>query len=239
MFSRPRTFVSIAIAAIAFCTASAELPKDSPFGQGGTNGAAAESDPLEFAGVSTIGKKTMINLYDRQAKHGFWVQEGQKSEGVTVVKYDAAHDQVTVRRDGAEKTLSLRAASAVVSGPATPASIVPAIPGPAVPATGPTAPATSIATSPATPATDPAANTPQARAKQEEEARMLVSDLLEIGIAQRKAYEDAQRRAASGQTAQPNAATPAAPPAQANASGAAPAGQPTGTGTASPAPTGG
>jgi hypothetical protein len=39
---------------------------------------------------------------------------------------------------------------------------------------------------------------------------MLVSDLLEIGMAQRKAYEDAQKKAASGPPDQP--APPAPPP---------------------------
>ena len=33
--------------------------------------------------------------------------------------------------------------------------------------------------------------------KQERDARMLVSDLLEIGMAQRKAYEEAQKKAAA------------------------------------------
>jgi hypothetical protein len=36
---------------------------------------------------------------------------------------------------------------------------------------------------------------PGSIAQQETEARMLVSDLLEIGIQQRKAYEDAQKKA--------------------------------------------
>jgi hypothetical protein len=39
--------------------------------------------------------------------------------------------------------------------------------------------------------------TPAAIAHQEQEARMLVSDLLEIGMAQRKAYEEAQKKAAA------------------------------------------
>ena len=47
---------------------------------------------------------------------------------------------------------------------------------------------------------------PLSIARQEEEARMLVSDLLEIGMAQRKAYEEKQKQAAD-----PNAA-PATPP---------------------------
>ena len=54
--------------------------------------------------------------------------------------------------------------------------------------------------------------TPEVQQKQETEARMLVSDLLEIGMAQRKAYEDAQRRAATGENAPPAAAAGAPPP---------------------------
>ena len=47
------------------------------------------------------------------------------------------------------------------------------------------------------------------------EARMLVSDLLEIGMVQRKAYEEAQRRAAAGGDGDtPTPATSAAPSAQ-------------------------
>ena len=37
--------------------------------------------------------------------------------------------------------------------------------------------------------------------KQEREARMLVSDLLEIGMQQRKAYEEAARKAAAAKQA--------------------------------------
>lgn len=219
MFFRSHILVCAAVAAIAVGTVSAETPN--PFGQAGTGASnATQGDPLEFAGVSTIGSKIMINLYDQQAKHGFWVQEGKSSEGVTVVKYDAAHDQVTVRRNGAEKTLPLRAPGPVVNGPASAPPIAPSA-APAAPV-GPVAPAPASTTAPATPPNDPAANTPQARARQEEEARMLVSDLLEIGIAQRKAYEDAQRRAAAGQSGQSNPASQSAQTSAAN-----PAGQPT------------
>jgi hypothetical protein len=58
--------------------------------------------------------------------------------------------------------------------------------------------------------------------RQETEARMLVSDLLEIGMAQRRAYEEAQRKAADGtaQTANaqpaPGTSTPHVVPAQPN-----------------------
>ena len=46
--------------------------------------------------------------------------------------------------------------------------------------------------------------------RQEAEARMLVSDLLEIGMAQRRAYEEAQRRQAQGNP--PPAPAPGGPP---------------------------
>ena len=39
---------------------------------------------------------------------------------------------------------------------------------------------------------------PGSAAQEQREARMLVSDLLEIGIQQRKAYQEAKQRAASG-----------------------------------------
>ena len=48
--------------------------------------------------------------------------------------------------------------------------------------------------------TPPVSPAEQAVAKQEAEARNLVSDLLEIGMAQRKAYEEAQRRQQQGDT---------------------------------------
>jgi hypothetical protein len=204
---------ALAAASVSVRLVGAELPKDSPFNQAGGGKVATKDESLEFAGVSTVGKKTMINLYDREAKRGFWVQEGTTSDGVTVVKYDSSHDQVTIRRNGAEKLLPLRAASAVVSGPVV---------APTIPAMQPISPPPPIAGStpaapPITPATDPAAPTPttpaaQTRARQEEEARMLVSDLLEIGIAQRKAYEEAQRKASGQPQSQPG--TAGAQPAQ-------------------------
>lgn len=223
MSLRFRTFLCASVAALAACTATADTPN--PFGQAGTGAStASQTEDLEFAGVSTIGSKTMINLYDQAAKHGFWIQEGKSSDGVTVVRYDAAHDQVTVRRNGLEKTLPLRAPGQVVNGPASAPPIAPGVAAPPEPV-GPAAPMPA----PTTATNNPPANTPQARAKQEEEARMLVSDLLEIGIAQRKAYEEAQRRAAAGQSAQP--ATPSSQSATPETSGQATS---TGTTTATP-----
>jgi hypothetical protein len=53
---------------------------------------------------------------------------------------------------------------------------------------------------------DAAVTPPSAQnlAQEQREARMLVSDLLEIGVQQRKAYQDAKRKAAPESNAQPS-----------------------------------
>lgn len=189
-----RTVCLAAIAVGSSFASAADAAKDSPFAQAGSASSAATTvDSIEFSGVSTVGKKTMINLYDKRDKRSFWVEAGTTVDGLTVVNYDNNHDQITVRANGAEKLLPLRPPSAVVNGTTTPAPLAPAPIAPAAAPTGPTQPAA-----------------PLSQARQEEEARMLVSDLLEIGMAQRKAYEEAQRRAAAGQTAQPPQQTQAA-----------------------------
>ena len=151
------------------------------------------ADSLEFAGVMSVGGKTMINLYDKQSKQSYWVETGATLGGITVVKYDGAKDEVTIRQDGAEKNIPLRTGAGVMNAPA---SSAPAAAAPTGAAATPTTSATPISQ--------------LSKARQEEEARMLVSDLLEIGMAQRKAYEDAQRRIQNGQPAQAPAAPDAA-----------------------------
>jgi hypothetical protein len=207
---------------------AADLPKGSPFGQAGATATPATPGDLEFAGVSTVGKKTMINLYNKQSKESFWVEAGTTKNGVTVVKYDSPHDQVTIRQNGVEKLLPLRAPSAVVSGPTAPVSAL--APAQTEPAPAPSTPGAAAPTTTST--------TSLSQARQEEEARMLVSDLLEIGMAQRRAYEEARRKAAAGQTGQP-AQQPAAAQDQGTAPAAAqPAPQPA-EGTPPSPPSGG
>lgn len=178
---------------LAVLTAGLVTPAIGADSSAPSQAAASGPDNYEFSGVSTVGKKTMVNLYDKTQKRSFWVEAGTTSAGVTVVSYDMQKDQITLRSDGREKVLPLRPPSAVVNGTVT----VPAAPV-ATPAPAPTP---AIAAAPAA---------PLSQARQEEEARMLVSDLLEIGMAQRKAYEEAQKRQASGQSGTTgNATTPA------------------------------
>lgn len=184
-------------------------------------GSVSSGETIEFAGV-IIGRKTDLIFYDKTTKKSRWVSLGETNEGIQAIRYDAERATAEVRINGVAKTLPLRKSNlaAAVINPANPiAPVAPAYagfniapPAPALvapaaqPVTGagaapgaaPTG--TEIAPQPGaatvTPASTPAE---QVVAKQEAEARNLVSDLLEIGMAQRKAYEEAQRRQQQGE----------------------------------------
>ncbi len=202
------------------------LPKQSPFLPADAPAAApANSESYELAAVSTVGKKTTVNVYDKTAKKGRWIAVGESVEGISVVSYDAKRELIVARIAGAEKTLTLRRSGGpngvAQAGGAQPmfrpaaANPMPAIVPTTVPQTAVPQTAVqgfSVAPAPGTaplPKQEPPP-TPGSVAHQEQEARMLVSDLLEIGMAQRKAYEEAQRKGATGET--PANSTSAATP---------------------------
>ncbi len=189
------------------------LPKRSPFesASGPAAPSAAANETIEFAGVSTIGKKTDLIFKNKTSNKTSWITKGETKDGISLLNYDALKDQAVVKIDGVEKVLTLRKAGGG-SGAVQPVAAVPTgynIPAPAPSPSGAAAPVPVPVTVAATPAVPAAPQTEQQ--KQETEARMLVSDLLEIGMAQRKAYEDAQRKAAEGGTT-PTAETPAKQP---------------------------
>src|SRR5688500_14872751 len=186
------------------------LPKRSPFELRGAPATptAATNETIEFAGVSSIvGKKTDLIFYDKTAKKSHWIAQGETKEGISVVNYDERREEVVVKVNGATKTLALRK-QAAASGAGRTAATVPTVfntplPAPAgfnVAATGPVAqtPAANAPTVPMAPpipvnaAEQPATPPPapgspaEIQSRQETEARMLVSDLLEIGMAQRR-----------------------------------------------------
>ncbi|MSU50229.1 MAG: hypothetical protein EXS37_14280 [Opitutus sp.] len=196
------------------------LPKNSPFMPVGTTpgAVAAANENFEFAGVSSVGKRTDLIFYDKTAKKSHWIGIGETKEGIAVLNYDARREQAVVKVNGVEKILSLRKGTGPVNTaggvsplptgfnipPPTAAPQPITMPAPAPVAPPPTMvmpdPASSVANQPAAKPEAPA--TPEAQVRQETEARMLVSDLLEIGMAQRKAYEEAQRKASEGANAQ-------------------------------------
>ncbi len=214
-----------------FAAETSGVPKNSPF-MPATSGATAVvsvSESIEFAGISSVGKRTDLIFHDKAAKKSRWVGVGETVEGISVVSFDPRRDEAVVKINGVQKTLALRKGSRTASGPApAPVAVMPpaggfAVATPPLPlpgaeplvGTNPTPGQTTAAPAPAAPPVPPAVPagpaTPAQVAKQESDARMLVSDLLEIGMAQRKAYEEAHRRAAQGEAA-PAATTPA--PAQ-------------------------
>jgi hypothetical protein len=125
----------------------------------------------------------LICLYDTVHHHSRWLAVGKAEGGIDVERYDSKNDQAVVRFDGSTHVISLRKVKMV-------ANQVPTF-----------APFTSTAgtrqngAEAAAPVVDPSTvgKAPEV-VKQEREARMLVSDLLEISIAQRKAYEEARAK---------------------------------------------
>lgn len=191
----------------------AGLAQESPFLPTGIPASVvASGDVHEFAGVSIMGRQTSVNIYDKNGKKGLWIAVGETVNGITVAKYDSARELVTIKVAGAEKILALRKPAAAAARPGTvaPAPLPAGFNAPPVPTvapaplasapanpTGVASPNAAVPAESALPTTPrPPSPAPGSVAHQEQEARMLVSDLLEIGMAQRKAYEEAQKKAA-------------------------------------------
>jgi hypothetical protein len=222
------TFIArIAFVPLLFAAAShaeektTALPRISPFGAPGVPAVAADAatERIEFAGVSAVGKKTDLIFYDKVAKKSHWIGLGETKEGIAVVTYDERREQAIVKINGVEKILPLRKGQRTAGAPRAvtplPAGFNVSTAGPSplpiptatsptvVNATAPTPSPEPIQSQPSS--TPPAPSTPESQQqRQETEARMLVSDLLEIGMAQRKAYEEAQRKAAEGNPQNPS-----------------------------------
>jgi len=170
--------------------AQTPLPANSPFLPGGSVSPPAAATPggLEFVAVLTEGKKTSVSLYDSVTKKSHWIPVRGEADGIAVLSYDAVHNQVVVRTGGTEKRLTLRREKNTVAG--AHANGVP------TPSSNVATPAVVSATSIAPTVKPPGPTPPPPVVKEQEEARLLVSDLLEIGLAQRKAHEEMQKKAA-------------------------------------------
>jgi len=169
------------------------LVANSPFAPAGTAGSAgADSmEAYELAGSSIQGSDIEVCVYNRQAKRSEWIAVGGVSGGIHVISYDPEHDRAVVTIAGARKELGLRKHSVAQSSVAISA-----------PVSRPVQQTNEVVASPS-PIVAPSSEVPTAAAHDQNEARMLVSDLLEIGVQQRKAYQDAKQKSASDATAQP------------------------------------
>jgi hypothetical protein len=192
MVHRPRFGIFLLSLAFAGAMAGGRAQAgedDSPFLSAAPSGAAAggagQSQAFELAGASVTSKRTDVCIYDVQAKRSHWIAVGESSNQIQVVSYDPIKDEVVIRANGTQESLTLRKPAVTIA--ASPGSSQ------AMPFPSPAPLPDSLHLAP--PAVPPAKSSEMAR--QEREARMLVSDLLEIGIEQRKAYEAAARKAAA------------------------------------------
>ncbi len=181
---------SLCIAALALlgCTVSLRagntLVGESPFAPPGVTAgqAGGPAESFELAGSSVQGSNVTVCIFERQKKHSVWIPVGGDVDGVHVISYDVGRDTAVVTISGSRKELSMRKAviASANSAGAGRAPQMAAMPPGMVP----------IAAAPSQPGTPVV--------QDQKEARMLVSDLLEIGVQQRKAYQDAKLKAAQG-----------------------------------------
>jgi hypothetical protein len=167
------------------------LVNNSPFAAiaGSPGSAPARAEAYELAGSTSLGSQVSVCIFERQNKRSEWITVGETVDGVRVVSYDATNDSAVVTIDGTRKDLTMRKETVSSSGSSYNPSVVPA---------GNVQVASLV---PVPPAATAAPGTPAA---EQREARMLVSDLLEIGVQQRKAYENAKQRAAAAAAPQPS-----------------------------------
>lgn len=194
--------------------AADEASQPSPFlpASGGPVQPSPESSATyEFVGVTATQTQTLVSIRRLSDQRSVWIPVGQTVAEITVVGYNPTREEVTLRTPGASLTLRLRDQS--------PAPVTPSAGDAPRPLPAPAATMRKLA---------PVAVPSKPLSTQEEkefEARMLVTDLLEIGQQQRKAYEEARREAATKTAPPPPVSTSAsAPPA--NAADPAPAPQP-------------
>jgi hypothetical protein len=165
------------------------LIANSPFAPAGAaagSAAGATAEAIELAGSTSQGSQVTVCIVEHKNKRSEWIPVGGESNGVHVVSFDGAHDTAVVTIGGERKQLTMHKPMVVSTNPAAggrAAAPVPVTSAPVVPV------AASASEAPANPAT---------AARDQREARMLVSDLLEIGVQQRKAYQDAKQRGAPG-----------------------------------------
>lgn len=169
-----RSFLgAMTLGAAGIACAQSSLVSNSPFspaeGAGG-QGATAPVGDYELAGCTVQNGEVSICISEHKTKRSRWIPVGGDADGVRVVSYDEAREIAVVLVNGDRKELAMRKAVVAAAPP--------------------------VVQSPSSaPIQVPTAAT-QAAANEQKEARMLVSDLLEIGIQQRKAYQDAKKKAA-------------------------------------------
>ncbi|GAB5560399.1 MAG: hypothetical protein SynsKO_20460 [Synoicihabitans sp.] len=133
--------------------------------------APMQEQRFEFTGVIKLDETPLICVTDTASNRSYWMKVGQTVAGISLLRFDDETNQIGVRASGRESSLSLKKRTF------DPSKFV---------ATQP------IVASAPLPTASLAETVPLTTKEKETDARMLVSDLLEIGMIQRKAYEKAK-----------------------------------------------
>jgi hypothetical protein len=204
-FRRSLGFLYLAVLAGSAPIFAQPIASDSPFAPRGnavSAGPGATPGSHELVGVIATSKQTLVGITDKTTRKSLWIPVGRTVEGIEVLSCDPKQDQAVVRIGGETRTLVMqKGLTQTMPAPSTTTVAMPA--SPVRPQPGQPQPANATPTNPKL-------------AEQEREARMLVSDLLEIGMQQRKAYEEAQKKAAQqkGVSAAPQPGQPPTAPAK-------------------------
>lgn len=166
-FRLPAVFFS----AGCFLLSWAESNDDSPFLPPNSSRPASPSVPaptlanLQFASVLSFGREVLISVYDVRTSEGVWIPVGGEAEGIRVITYDPENEEVTVLSAGVTARLRLREAQFTAGGLIRPL-----------------------------PTLEQEYGRPLTVEEQETEARMLVSDLLEIGMQERARQRELRKK---------------------------------------------
>jgi len=197
MFTRRRIAVTLLIAASSVLAPIAVGAGASPFVPPSKAPAAPApaSDPvldaIELSGISIIGDEQRFNLVDTRTKKSFWVELHATENGLTVESYNPEDDSVVVRHGDRRRRVELRRSVIVASGGAPRPAPLPGEDLPGVPP--------PVEIPPHIQGVDEIKDpkTPEEIKQAEFEARMLVSDLLQISMrerARRKALREQQAK---------------------------------------------
>lgn len=158
---------------------------------------------FELTGILSVGGKPQFSVRDTSTGRAFWLGLGETQEGLTARSYDEPSASVVLEGRGARRNLVIREARVATAPP--PPLAVNTLP---VPQPGYSSPQPA-ATAPSQTSQVPPSPKKQAQAlvrddkgrtneEAERDARLLVSDLMDISIQERKRYEENQRRARAG-----------------------------------------
>jgi hypothetical protein len=181
--STPLRLTGILLAIALLGSSGMSWAQSSPFMRQGGNTPAISSTGTEapadyaFTGVVALGNEPMVCITTVATQRSQWIKVGQTVAGIRVLDHDPETRTVLIQRAGREMTLELKKRT---FDPSQLQAYQP------------------IAAAPVAQA-GLAERVPLTNEEKATEARMLVSDLLEIGIIQRKAYEKAKQERTEAQ----------------------------------------